>query len=421
MKLNVNDDIVTIEESSNIEAGEYNITQCFFKFSEEYDGLVKKAVFTEHKGNSYKVDIVNNMCAIPVEVLTTSATVTLGVYAYEIENEEYKLRYSPTPTKFWVNEGSYVENAENSDTPTPTEIEQLEQRVKTAENDIDLLQENVSDLSDGVNENTQDIADLTQTVADNLIEAKEYTDSEIDSLSTVAKTGSYNDLENKPFIPTKTSDLTNDSGFIDKDVNNLTNYTVKTSTGSLIDLEINGTTYVVTLKLKDIDGNVISTDTIDLPLESVVIGGHFDAVNKKIVLTLENGNTVEIPVGDLVAGLQTEITNNNKLASDLVEDTNSGNKFTNTSEKQSWNAKYDKPAGGIPKSDLASDVQTSLNKADTAIQSHQDISGKEDKSNKVTEISSASTHTQYPSAKCVYDLIGDLEEILTTIDTGSGV
>ena len=35
-----------------------------------------------------------------------------------------------------------------------------------------------------------------------------------------------------------------------------------------------------------------------------------------------------------------------------------------------------------------------------------DVSGKEDASNKVTSISSSSTDTQYPSAKCVYDLIG---------------
>lgn len=38
-------------------------------------------------------------------------------------------------------------------------------------------------------------------------------------------------------------------------------------------------------------------------------------------------------------------------------------------------AKYTKPGGGIPKSDLASDVQTSLGKADTALQSHQSLSG----------------------------------------------
>ena len=40
---------------------------------------------------------------------------------------------------------------------------------------------------------------------------------------------------------------------------------------------------------------------------------------------------------------------------------------------------YTKPAAGIPKSDLASGVQASLDKADTALQKHQDISGKLDK------------------------------------------
>ena len=36
---------------------------------------------------------------------------------------------------------------------------------------------------------------------------------------------------------------------------------------------------------------------------------------------------------------------------------------------------YSKPSGGIPKADLASDVQTSLGKADTALQQHQSLSG----------------------------------------------
>jgi len=67
------------------------------------------------------------------------------------------------------------------------------------------------------------------------------------------------------------------------------------------------------------------------------------------------------------------------------------------------NAKYSKPATGIPSTDMTSAVQESLAKADTALQSHQDISGKENTSNKVTSLSSASTDTEYPSAKCVYD------------------
>lgn len=46
---------------------------------------------------------------------------------------------------------------------------------------------------------------------------------------------------------------------------------------------------------------------------------------------------------------------------------------------------YQKPVDGIPKSDLDSVVQASLDKADTALQDHQDISGKADKVSPATE------------------------------------
>ena len=72
-----------------------------------------------------------------------------------------------------------------------------------------------------------------------------------------------------------------------------------------------------------------------------------------------------------------------------------------SSEKTSWDNKYDKPSSGIPKTDLASEVQTSLGKADTALQAHQDILGKEDKVNKIHVWSSTPSNTYYPSEKLV--------------------
>lgn len=48
-----------------------------------------------------------------------------------------------------------------------------------------------------------------------------------ETLATVAKSGSYNDLSNKP---TKLSDFSNDTGFITNSVNNLTNYYLKSET-----------------------------------------------------------------------------------------------------------------------------------------------------------------------------------------------
>ena len=46
---------------------------------------------------------------------------------------------------------------------------------------------------------------------------------------------------------------------------------------------------------------------------------------------------------------------------------------------------------------------------------------KEDKSNKVSSVNSDSTHQQYPTAKCLYDLVGNINEVLATLTTVGGV
>lgn len=115
------------------------------------------------------------------------------------------------------------------------------------------------------------------------------------------------------------------------DVNALPN---TTKYAAALSLSINSTTYVVTAQLKDQDNNNLgSAATIDLPLESVVVSGSYDSTNKKIVLTLQSGSTIDIPVGDLVEGLQSEITSTNKLSADLVDDTSTTHKFVTSAEK----------------------------------------------------------------------------------------
>lgn len=177
---------------------------------------------------------------------------------------------------------------------------------------------------------------------------------ESDELATVATSGSYNDLSNKPTIPT-----VNDATLtIQKNSSNVGTFTANASSnktiniavpttaadvsalpastkyGASISVSINTTDYKVTTTLKDQDGNTLGTaQVIDLPLESVVVSGSYDSTNKKIILTLQSGSTIDIPVGDLVAGLQSEITSTNKLASDLVDDTNQTHKFMTSAEK----------------------------------------------------------------------------------------
>ena len=96
----------------------------------------------------------------------------------------------------------------------------------------------------------------------------------------------------------------------------------------------------------------------------------------------EDQDTTYSPVTDTVNGLMTsaqkikldgiDVGANNYIhpekhpASIITQDAN--NRFVTDAEKTTWNGKYTKPSTGIPKTDLASVVQASLGKADTAVQ-----------------------------------------------------
>ena len=74
---------------------------------------------------------------------------------------------------------------------------------------------------------------------------------------------------------------------------------------------------------------------------------------------------------EALGGLGASVTIDSELSS------TSQNPVQNKVVKAALDGKgtYTKPSTGIPKTDLASDVQTSLGKADTALQQHQSLSG----------------------------------------------
>ena len=82
--------------------------------------------------------------------------------------------------------------------------------------------------------------------------------------------------------------------------------TITTFYGHSLTMTIDSTTYVVTLSLLDAGGTALSTQTIDLPLESVVVSGSYDADTKEVVLTLQGGSEVRFSVADLVDGLASQ-------------------------------------------------------------------------------------------------------------------
>lgn len=108
---------------------------------------------------------------------------------------------------------------------------------------------------------------------------------------------------------------------------------INTIYGSSLTLAIDSD-YKLTASLKNKEGVVISTsNAIDLPIESMVVSASYDNTTKEITFTLQNGQTIVVSIADIVSGLQTEITAQNKLSSDLVTDTNNTNKFVTSAEK----------------------------------------------------------------------------------------
>lgn len=166
MKILVGQHELKIDKKDKVNQNEYKVTKCEFEFDEAItNDLVKIALFTNSAG-TYKQYIINNKCDIPAEILEKQETTTLGVYAYKEENEELELRYSPEEIKFYVSNGSYKDNAENTEPITPTDKEQMEQALQKGLNDINNKIDEVDEKLDGIETAIEETNNLNLDVSD---------------------------------------------------------------------------------------------------------------------------------------------------------------------------------------------------------------------------------------------------------------
>ena len=135
-------------------------------------------------------------------------------------------------------------------------------------------------------------------------------------------------------------------------------------------------------KIVDKDGEVFNLR------DSTKLGKTGDSSNTTSTFTKDSGDTSSITSGSKLSAIFTAISSffatlKSLAFKDKVTDSDISGTISDShiASESTWNGKYTKPSTGIPKTDLASAVQTSLGKADTALQSHQDISGKADKAN----------------------------------------
>lgn len=79
------------------------------------------------------------------------------------------------------------------------------------------------------------------------------------------------------------------------------------------------------LSLLDNNNNVLSS--VDLPLELLIDSGYYDNVNKQIVLVLANGDTINIPIGDILTDVATQTWVNTNYYNKTYTDNNYNNMY----------------------------------------------------------------------------------------------
>ena len=245
MKIKVTKDLCEIKENEIWNVGDYNVHTVQVELSPEFNGLVNKVrYFVEDK--SYDMLITDNVAQVPYEATVMEGTIKIGVYGYDADTDI--LVQSTSPVNKYITSGTYTGDPDNTEPLTPTDKEQMESAIQKNTNDITDLKANKQDkLISGVNiktinnesilssgnltlvteetdpiftnspaysitdnditywnnkANMSDIPDVSNFITKDVDDLTYYTKSS--ELATVATTGDYDDLLDKPTIPSAT-------------------------------------------------------------------------------------------------------------------------------------------------------------------------------------------------------------------------
>lgn len=202
MKITANTKAVQLIDAEEFLSGAYNDITIDVELSEEYKGLTSFVTF-----NDKKTPVIAGKVSTPC---LGEGLCRIGVYAVNIDDNNVVLRYSPKPVDVLITTGTWNNRIAESDTPTASEAEKIYTLIDNA-------------IAAG-----QLKGDKGEP-----FKYSDFTPEQLDSLrGPQGKTGpkgqkgdSYilteNDKEeiaSKVAVPTKTSELENDSDFV-SDVN----------------------------------------------------------------------------------------------------------------------------------------------------------------------------------------------------------
>ncbi|MBQ9760142.1 MAG: hypothetical protein IJW16_02205 [Clostridia bacterium] len=103
-------------------------------------------------------------------------------------------------------------------------------------------------------------------------------------------------------LPKALSAFENDVGYIKNDVENLLHYSKTSDSAYDLRVSYDEETYKITLQLEAPSGQLLgAAHVIDLPIESLVTHAQYQDGN--LVLILDNGNELSVPISEIVRGL----------------------------------------------------------------------------------------------------------------------
>lgn len=353
-------------------SGTVNYYEIPIEYDETWNNLTIKAIITKQgEDEGDEVSVIGDKFFIDKE---KSGIYNVGFVGYTIENNLKVYQVSTDLIQFVIDRGAgEITGTESHDLPTPSEWEVY----------IAQIQEMIDDIGSETDYN--DLQNKPQINSVELIGNKSLHDLGIQPKGNYA-------LESE--IPTNTSDLNNDSGFITNTVNDLLNYYKKNETFTKQEVNdlISAITTLDLQVVQTLPTEDISTTTIYLVPKSIAETNN--AYDEYIYISnnWEFIGSTEVDLTDYVKN--TDYANDN--IGGVIKTYGSANFMINA------NGNVYTPARTYAQ--YQNDGQSSFVGKGTL---ENVITGKnlETANNKVTSISSSSTDTQYPSAKAVYDYI----------------
>lgn len=138
------------------------------------------------------------------------------------------------------------------------------------------------------------LEDKVDKISGKSLSTNDYTNEDMSLVKTIS---------NKANASSVNESINNLQGQIDTVNETLTDFETEITTkiGYSLGMSIDASTYVMTMTLKNSKGSVVSTQSIDLPIESMVIDASY--ANGKLNLTLQNGTSLSVDISSIVSGL----------------------------------------------------------------------------------------------------------------------